>query len=461
MKFRWKSKYAKISAYAVGVIVIAAIAVRLLDSLPELSSALDFVGSVLTPVFWGIVVAYLLNPIVQFFEQKVFKKWAAKSKRSAERAHFVSMLITVLLTIAVIAGFIWLIAPQIIASIMGIGEKFSMYIDRFLAWASVTFKDNPDIISIIQDPLKELERYVNDLWSLVKPELSTLVSGAGNGVITVLLAIKDFVIGFILGIYLLTAKNMILMQLKKLLFALFNNDFCQHFFDFSGRTNKIFRHYIVGLILDAAIVGTITFIGTTIIGTPYPILMAVIIAITNFIPFFGPFIGGIPTAFIVLIDDPIKCLWYVLFLLVLQQIDGNILVPFIQGDRTGVPSVWVLVAIIVGGGLFGFAGMLLSVPVFAVIYMLSREWLNSKLRKKNMPEETVLYDVDITRFTNDYQYTEDERKKDLNYIKELAKSYKKKSVEKVKERFENKYGSGDDSNDDSTDNSDDSADNNG
>ena len=187
--------------------------------------------------------------------------------------------------------------------------------------------------------------------------------------------------------------------------------------------------------------GCLTFIFATIISAPYPVLLAVMIACTNIIPFFGPFIGGIPTAIIVLLDDPLKCLWYVIFMLCMQQFDGNVMVPLIQGDKTGVPSVWVLIAIIIGGGLFGFVGMLLSVPVFAVIYMLMSEWVSARLRKKNLPSDTLLYEENVGRFTNDYVYTDEDRQKDGEMLEKIATEGQKKKkvrIRKLEEAIEKK-----------------------
>ena len=225
-------------------------------------------------------------------------------------------------------------------------------------------------------------------------------------------------------------------QAKKLLFALLRNDHVQTLLSVSKRINDIFSHYIIGIIIDAFFVGCMTFIGATIIGTPYPILMAVIIACTNVIPFFGPFLGGIPVCFITLLADPLKALWMAIFMVAMQQFDGNIMVPLIQGDRIGVPSVWVLIGIIIGGGLFGFVGMLLAVPVFAILYMLFKEFIENKLRRKSLPEDTLIYERRNTdKYTPDYVYTDTERKADDELLDSLRPKKKHLSdvVHKVAE----------------------------
>lgn len=442
MKFKWNKKYGRIAAYAIGVIVISGALLIAVNWLPGFEEVFSFIGSVLTPITWGVVIAYLLNPLMDFFEHRVFKKWQTGAPvRRQRRIRVISLWITVIFALALIAGMIWLVVPQLLASVSKIFTQLPLYVDNMQKWAETTFVDNPDIASFIADPMVQLENYLSNLWTTVQPQITNALSKVGGGLISFVIGFKDFIIGFIIGIYFLFAKDMLLRQARKFMFAFLHNGFVQHVLNLCHRANKIFRHYLVGILLDAFFVGCLTFIGSTVIGAPYPVLLGVIIACTNIIPFFGPFIGGIPTAIIVLLDDPVKCLWYVLFLLCMQQFDGNIMVPLIQGDKTGVPSVWVLVAIIVGGGLFGFVGMLLAVPVFAVIYMLMSEWISSRLKKKNLPSDTMLYEDNVARFTNDYVYTEEERQRDNKWLDEIAEeSGRKKKVrlKKLEQAIEKK-----------------------
>ena len=295
-----------------------------------------------------------------------------------------------------------------------------------MGWVHATFADQPQIISAFENPIDQIESFLNSSWADISKTVLDFGSMIGGGVINFILGFKDFIIGFIIAVYLLSSKELLKSQVKKILFAFIGNSRVQHILRVSQRTNDIFIHYITGTLIDAFFIGCAAFIGATLIGTPYPILMAVIIGVTNIIPFFGPFIGGIPCCFLVLLEDPMKMLWFALFILVLQQVDGNLLKPLLFGETMGLPAMWVLISIIVGGGLFGFVGVLLGVPIFALIYMLAKEFLEGRLAKKHLPAESVLYGRgDLGKYVDGYEYTEEQRRADEEWIEKHA--VKKKS----------------------------------
>lgn len=423
MKFKIDPKYKQIAVLAVIVIVVSGFLLMSAQAIPNLREMFDMLGATAAPILWGIVIAYLMNPAVEFFRRRIFGKWAERKKDSKKTYKLIknlSIFIVVILSLALITGLVLLIVPQFIQSVSGLATNFNSYANNFLEWASETFVDYPQIIDIIENPISQIETFLSTSWKDISGQVFEFGSRIGGGVISFALGFKDFIIGFIIAIYFVSSKEMLKAQAKKLLFALFRNDRVQTILTVSNRINDIFSHYIIGIIIDAFFVGCMTFIGATIIGTPYPILMAVIIACTNVIPFFGPFLGGIPVCFITLLADPVKALWIAIFMVAMQQFDGNIMVPLIQGDRIGVPSVWVLIGIIIGGGLFGFGGMLLAVPVFAIIYMLFKEFLEGKLHKKGMPAESAVYQRnDTDKYTKDFVYSDEEREKDEEYLETL------------------------------------------
>ena len=428
MKFKINRKYKQIALLAVIVIVVGGFLLMSAQAIPNLREMLDMVGSSAAPILWGIVIAYLMNPAVEFFRHKVFGKWEKRredSKKTYRLIKNLSIFIVVILALALLTGLVLLIVPQFIQSVSGLVTNFNSYADNFLQWASATFADYPQIIDIIENPISQIENFLKTSWTDISSQVFEFGSKIGGSVINFIMGFKDFIIGFIIAVYLVSSKEMLKAQAKKLLFALLRNDHVQALLTVSKRINDIFSHYIIGIIIDAFFVGCMTFIGATVIGTPYPILMAVIIACTNVIPFFGPFLGGIPVCFITLLADPLKALWIAIFMVAMQQFDGNIMVPLIQGDRIGVPSVWVLIGIIIGGGLFGFVGMLLAVPVFAIIYMLFKEFLEGKLRKKSLPEQSIVYERNTDKYTVDYIYTEEERKNDEEWMESLRPKKKK------------------------------------
>ena len=440
MKIKINRKYKQIAILAIIVIVVSGFLLMSAQAIPNLREMFDMVGSAAAPILWGIVIAYLMNPAVDFFRYKVFGKWGEKKKGSLKTQKAIktlSVLIVVLLALALLTGLVLMIVPQLIQSVSGLVSNFNGYADNFLNWASATFVDYPQIIDIIENPITQIESFLKSSWSDISAKVFEYGSKIGGGVLNFVLGFKDFIIGFIIAIYFVSAKEMLKAQAKKLLFALLRNDHVQSILSVSKRINDIFSHYIIGIIIDAFFVGCVTLIGATIIGTPYPVLMAVIIACTNVVPFFGPFLGGVPVCFITLLADPLKALWMAIFMVAMQQFDGNIMVPLIQGDRIGVPSVWILIGIIVGGGLFGF----LAVPVFAIIYMLFKEFLEGKLRKKSLPSESAIYQRnDTDKYTVDYVYTDEERQADEEYLESLRPKKKHLSdvVKKTAETLEEK-----------------------
>ncbi len=434
MRFKFNRKYTQISFYAVVVIVISGIILSWVSSSPDITEVFEFVGGAIAPIIWGVVIAYLLNPGVDFFRFRVFKKWGESSDSPKLRKAIknLSVIIVFIITLGALAGLVILIAPQLFQSVSGLVTNFDVYSANFMNWAKTTFADIPQITEILENPISQIESFLTNMWAEFSPQILDFGSKIGGSILSFILGFKDFIIGFIIAVYIITSKSMLKAQAKKILFALFRNNTAQRVLEVSNRCNSIFSHYISGILIDAFFVGCATFIGATLIGTPYPLLMAVIIACTNIIPFFGPFLGGIPACFITLLVDPLKAVWLAIFFVVLQQFDGNVMVPLIQGDRIGVPSVWVLIGIIIGGGLFGFAGMLLAVPIFAIIYMLFKEFLEGKLRKKQLPTEGVIYSKnDTDKYVNGYVYTDEERAEDEKWIKILAENGRKKGVVKT------------------------------
>ena len=428
MKFKFDRKYTQIAVYAVIVIVVSGFLLMSAQVLPGLAEMADIFTAAAAPIIWGIVIGYLMNPAVDFFRFRVFGKWSKKSKsrKTDNVIRNLSILIVAILALGIIAGLLVLIVPQVVKSLSGIADNFNTYANNFLDWATVTFADIPQIAEILADPISRIESFVNSSWKDISVHVVEFGTKVGGGLLSFVLGFKDFIIGFIIAIYFVSSKEMIKAQAKKITFALFKNSHAQSIISVSKRINDIFIHYITGILLDAFFVGCATFVGATIIGTPYPLLMAVLIACTNVIPFFGPFIGGIPACFLTLLVDPMKAVWFAIFMVAMQQFDGNIMVPLIQGDRIGVPSVWVLVGIIIGGGLFGFAGMLLAVPVLAIIYMLFKEFIAGKLKKKNLPVEGVIYERDIDKYVDGYEYTEEEKASDIEWIESLSDKSEKK-----------------------------------
>ncbi len=430
MKFNLNSKYTQIAIYAVIVIVLSGFLLMSAQSIPNLKDMLDKVLTVLAPIVWGCGIAYILNPGVDFFRFRVFRKYSEKANTAKKKniIRNISVFIVFILAVGLVTGLIFLIMPQVSTSLSGLVSKLDEYVNNLMVWINKVFGEYPAVMEIIQNPLVQIEQYLADSWADISKSVVDFGTTLGGNVIGILIGLKDFIIGLIFAVYILLSKDMLKSQAKRILFAFVKNNTAQKILDVTRRSNNIFIHYVTSVLLDAFIIGCATFIGTYLMGMPYPILITIIIAVTNIIPFFGPFLGAIPSVFLVLLsDDPIKALWLAIFILVLQQADGNIIKPVLYGGTMGLPAIWVLASIIIGGGLFGIGGMLLGVPVFSVIYMLSKEFLSARLSKKSLPTVGMIYNrEDLGKYVDGYEYTDAEQKKDSDWLKSMNEQKKKR-----------------------------------
>jgi predicted PurR-regulated permease PerM len=294
------------------------------------------------------------------------------------------------------------VVPQVLAGVTAIAVRLNadginLYFDNIVKFFADRFGETSTFAMTTKDFLDSARGSVLDFWNNMasKIDLSILTSDTGKkilgGVFGAVSSVLDFVVAFVIAINMLLSKEILQMQFKKIFYAFLKKDIVVRAFEILSKTNLIFRKYMVAILLDACIVGSITFIGCTILGVKYALLVGVMVGVTNIIPFFGPFIGGIPSALLILAQSPLLALYFVIFMLIVQQVDGNIFVPLIQGDATGLPAVWVLASVVIGGGVFGFWGLVCAVPVSAVLYMLFKETAENRLRKRNLPVDSVDY----------------------------------------------------------------------
>ncbi len=443
MKLDWNNKkYNTVAAYVLIIIAISVLFVVFVFKFDSFAKGFSWVGSVAAPIICGIVIAYILNPLVMLFENKVFaklkntpppskgivmrkledsrvgdtivvkelEKHSAKPEKKQRRrktaARVLSIILTYVIVLAALTGMIVAIVPSVSASVVDLAGKMDGYVANLEKILEDLFKNNPDITKYITDEFNGLNDILNKIAEYLQPMAGGIIGDVSSGVFKALGAIftgtKNILIGFVIAIYLLFSKERLLGQIKKIFFAFFRNDRCLRFFNACSRSNHIFKKYIISNLLDALIIFIVMAIGCLIMGMPYPMLIAVVCGVTNLIPFFGPFIGAIPCGLLILLVDPIKVIWFAIFVLILQQTDGNVIKPFLFGETIGLPAIWVLISIIVGGGLFGVAGMILGAPVFAVFYLLFADFISGKLKKKNLPDDTSSYTENIGDFTNDF-----------------------------------------------------------
>ena len=343
---------------------------------------------ILTPVIYGFALAYLLAPIVNFFDRSL-KSASPRMRGGAVRA--LSILITWALAALVIYILMSILIPQLYASILLLASNMETYYRTVYAWVTRMLENNPDVANwatgMIREYYKELVSWVTETWIPQAQQTIALVTG---GVVSVVIFLKDLLVGVIVSIYLLATKERFGAHSRALLYSVVNEPRYQATLHAVKKMDTIFSGFVRGKLLDSLIIGILCFIVCSILKMPYAPLVSVIVGVTNIIPFFGPFLGAIPSAFLILLVSPLKCLYFIIFILVLQQFDGNILGPKILGNSTNLSSFWVIVAILVGGGFFGVAGMFLGVPLFACVYACVKFWSEKRLHQKGVSYDSFL-----------------------------------------------------------------------
>lgn len=401
MKIRWKNQYIKWGLTALLVIMGSIMFYYLLFHSSNIKSAFNVIVGIMMPVVFGFILAYLLTPVLNIIEQKIMYplRKALKLKegpKTHKRIRMLSILITTLLFYLVIHLLVSMLVSQIVPSIQNIVSNFDTYKTNFTTWMNQLLADNPDIkdyaINLINRYSVELEQFLNET---VLTKSSELIKTVSLSVLGIFKTLWNFIIGFIISIYILGSKEKFAIQAKKLVYACYHADTANVIINNFRFAHNTFIGFISGKILDSLIIGMLCFIGTTLMQTPYAALISVIIGVTNIIPFFGPFLGAIPSTILILVVDPmhpLHCVYFIIFILILQQVDGNLIGPKILGDSTGLSGFWVIFAITLFGGLFDVLGMIVGVPIFAIIYAAVRSHVNSALIKKNMPIKSGVYE---------------------------------------------------------------------
>lgn len=389
MKIDWNSRYTTIAVYVVLTVGVCLLLYGVVDNFSYFIGWMKILGGLLLPFVYGFSIAYVLNPVLNFFEDTVLGR-LPQGRLSPKGRRTLGLLATYLLALAVVALFFRVVLPQVGVSLSSIAGQIPGYINHVhtLLVALPGRIDQVELSPETMDTIsKAIERALSSLYQLFTQSIPVLLSFT----ISVTSGVIKFILGIIISIYVLSSKERFFAQTKKLLCAFLKRETVDRLIAIAHESHQVFSGFISGKLLDSFIIGVLCFIGMSLFGMPYAMLISVIVGITNVIPYFGPFIGAIPSAIIILMVDPIEMLWFVLFILVLQQFDGNILGPKILGETTGLSAFWVVFAIIVFGGLFNVVGMFIGVPVFAVIYSLIRRLVESRLIKRGMPPQTVEY----------------------------------------------------------------------
>ena len=374
-----------------GAISLSIIFFFLIYRFDGFGSAISTLTGILMPFIYGAVIAYLLKPVCNTIEG-FLRRFIPERMKGLVSA--LSVALTILFGLLLIYALCMMIIPQLITSVTALYYTAQRNLAKFVQWANhVEFiENNEQIMNMLNSAYDTLSTNIDELIKTkLLPSMQNIVSGAAIGVLNVVTVAKNLVIGIIVAVYMLASRKRFTQQVKLIFYSVFKPKWAQLIIEEIQYADKMFGGFINGKIMDSAIIGVLCYIGCLIFKFPSALLVSVIIGVTNVIPFFGPFIGAIPATLLILIQNPIKALWFILFVLVLQQLDGNIIGPKILGNTTGLSSFWVLFAILLFGGLWGFVGMIVGVPLFAVIYDVIKKLVVHGLHRNNELEMLQTY----------------------------------------------------------------------
>ena len=400
MKLRWDNQHVRWGVTAFLVIAASMLFYYGVFHMKTLVTGIKTFFGILTPIVYGVVIAFLLSPVLNFFEKKIIypileKKELQVGKKGRKAIRWACVLVCLFLFLALIYALIMMVLPELIRSVMNLIYSFPSYVKVTQNWLHSFMEKGWNLNS---ETLETLNSYTQDaqnyLTTTILPQMQEMLKNISAGVFELINFLKNFLIGAIVSLYLMADKEGFIAKAKMLTYAVFNTQHANFIIHSMRFTNKTFIGFFTGKILDSAIIGVLCYIGMNILDMPYILLISVIIGVTNVIPFFGPYLGAIPSIFLILLVDPLQALYFAIFILALQQFDGNILGPKILGESTGLSSFLVIVAILIGGGVFGIPGMIIGVPVFAVLYAALDKLVHISLVYKKVPEEEQSY-VDI------------------------------------------------------------------
>lgn len=386
MKIEWNNKYTTIAVYAFLVICSSILLYFTISQIDVLTSGINSLITTLLPFIIGGSIAYILNFVLKFFEDKTFV-WVSLDKLKGKSRRSLALLFTYFTASIIMYLLIHFVLPQLVDSIVGLANNVPLYVNN----ASVEIDKLIGSLNIEDQYLDIIMKKWNELMEYVINIITSMVPVLGNIVVSLTSSVLNIIIGIVVSVYILVDKEKFISLSKKIIFALFPEKKAKRILEISIRSNETFGKFLSGKIIDSTIIGVLTFIVLVIFNMPYTLLISVIIGITNIIPFFGPFIGAIPSVIIILFVSPIQALWFIGIITVIQQIDGNIIGPKILGDSIGISAFWILFSLLIFSKLLGVVGMVIGVPIFAVIYSIIKENIEESLKRKGLPTETAEY----------------------------------------------------------------------
>ena len=423
MKHNENTKYVKLGITGAAVLAFGFAILYILNQSKNIAEGIRIIFNILKPFFYGALIAYILAPMCNKMDARFLKWFPNASEKQQKKLKFLSIAIAIVCAVTVVVLLIILILPQVWDStirLIRILPARLAYCNRLI---DKVLQDQPELQSYFNHFSSQIESSLNDILSANSSMMQTIQEIINNitvQLIEVLSVFKNMFLGFLIAVYLLASRKLFGAQAKLLLYGVFPNKWAELIEEEVRYTDKMFNGFFVGKIIDSAIIGLICFAGTTILGFESAAFISVVIGVTNIIPFFGPFIGAIPCALLLLLGThPWDSLYFLIFIVILQQIDGNIIGPKILGNTTGVSSFWVLFSILLFGGLWGIVGMVIAVPLFGVIYDIIRKLVNRGLRRNQQEEMRTEYDRDFHKPQEKKQLKPRKEIKDIKLLKNI------------------------------------------
>ena len=384
MKDPKKQRYFYAMMAGFGTISLSVLFFFFLYRLQGIGNVISQLSTILAPFIYGGIIAYLLRPMCNSLEAFFQLRLPKKMRRLANAF---AVVFSLMVGILVVYALITMVVPQLVESVVTLWNALPTKMEQLVNWATETFGKDERVVQFVE---KNYRSYFTDIDKWVQanviPQVSSLVTNVGTSVWQVLKFVYNILIGLIVAVYVLHGRKRFGKQARLIVRSIFSDRWADRILEEVEFIDRMFGGFIDGKIIDSAIVGVLCYIGCTVLKIPSALLVSVIVGVTNVIPFFGPVIGAVPSTLLILIDSPLKALWFLIWVIVLQQLDGNVIGPKILGNRTGLSGFWVMFSIILFGGLWGIVGMIICVPLFSVIYDTVRRLVRRGLRRRNHTE---------------------------------------------------------------------------
>ena len=386
MKVNWERKYNTIAMYSLLVICFSIIFFLIISKSGVFISKFQEIIAVFQPFIVGATIAYLLNFILKFYEEELLENIiGVNMKKKSKRG--IGLLLTYMTFLLFVILFIKFVLPQLFESLLGLANSIPTYVNNLSSF----LQNNMDNTAIQSEVLVAITDKVNMAVEYIIKVAADMIPILGNMVMSITSSIWNIVLGIIISMYILMDKEKFYALSRKVCYGMFSKKKSNIIIKITQKVNYTFGRFIAGKMIDSFIIGVLTFMVLIIFKMPYAPLISVIIGITNIIPFFGPFIGAVPSTIIILFVSPVKALWFLIIIFIIQQVDGNIIGPKILGDSIGISPFWILFSILIMGKLIGIVGMIIGVPLFAVIYSIIKEIIEERLKEKGLPISTEEY----------------------------------------------------------------------